>query len=81
MSEQESAERLRPGREPTVDDVRALVGPATPHFALQIRNRVQRLIESLPEDHPARVEGERAIEELSGLAKHTGEPRGVGPSH
>jgi hypothetical protein len=81
MSQQESPERLRPDHGPTVDDIRALVGPATPHFALQIRERVRRLIAPLPEDHSARVEGERAIEELTGLAKHTGEPRGVGPSH
>ena len=29
----------RPGRRVTVEDVRELVGPATPHFALQIRDR------------------------------------------
>ena len=27
--------------EPTVDDVDELVGPATPHFAMQIRARVR----------------------------------------
>jgi hypothetical protein len=81
MSQQESPERLQPGREPTVDDIRDLVGPATPHFALQIRERVRQLIAPLAEGHPARVEGERAIEELIGLAQHSGEPRGIGPSH
>ena len=77
MSEAELPDRL--GKRPTPEDIRALVGPATPHFALQIRNRVQRLIAPLPEDDPARVAGERAIEDLEELAKHTGDPRGMGP--
>jgi hypothetical protein len=75
MSETESPERLS-GREITVGDVRALAGPATPHFALQIRNRIQRLIATLPETHPARVEGERQVARLTELARHSGEPRG-----
>ena len=45
MSGQERPDRLVPGRGVTVDDVRELVGPATPHFALQIRDRVARLID------------------------------------
>ena len=45
MSESESPDRLS-GREITVEDVRALAGPSTPHFALQIRNRIQRLIDA-----------------------------------
>ena len=77
MSEAEQPERLD-GRV-TADDIRALVGPATPHFALQIRNRVQRLIEPLPPGDPVRGEGERAIEDLEELAKHSGDPRGLGP--
>ena len=56
MSERERADRLS-GREITIEDIRSLAGPATPHFALQIRNRIQRLIEPLPADHPARIEG------------------------
>ena len=75
MSETERIDLLTPGREVTAEDIRALVGPATPHFALQIRNRVRRLIEGLPPDHPARVEGERRILELEELADHSGEPR------
>jgi hypothetical protein len=63
------------GGEVTPDDIRALAGPATPHFALQIRNRIRRLIEPLPPDHPARVEGERRIAELEELAEHSGDPR------
>lgn len=76
MSEREREDRLT-GREITVEDVRALAGPATPHFALQIRNRIARLIESLPAGHPARVEGERQIARLTDLAQHSGEPRGA----
>jgi hypothetical protein len=76
MSEAERPDRL--AREITVEDVRALAGPATPHFALQIRNRIKRLIEPLPVDHPARVEGERQVGRLTELAGHSGEPRGPG---
>jgi hypothetical protein len=79
VSEAERPDRLDPSYEVTVEDVRSLAGPATPHFALQIRNRIQRLIEPLPADHPARVEGEREIARLEDLARHSGEPRGPGP--
>jgi hypothetical protein len=53
--------------EPTVDDIDALVGPATPHFAFQIRARVRELIADLPEEHQVRVYGERQIELLERL--------------
>ena len=76
MSESERPDRLS-GREITVEDVRALAGPSTPHFALQIRNRIARLIAPLPADHPARIEGERQIARLTQLAQHSGDPRGV----
>ena len=66
MSEFESPDRLY--REPTVDDVRQLMGASTPHFALQLRNRIRTLIGGLPADHPARVEGEREIERLDQIA-------------
>jgi hypothetical protein len=79
MSEAERPERLASGRI-TVDDIRSLAGPATPHFALQIRNRIRRLIDALPEDDPARREGERQIDRLTELARHSGEPRGIGPT-
>ncbi len=79
MSEAERPDRLAGGHRITVEDIRALAGPSTPHFALQIRNRIQRLIEGLPEDDPARLEGERQIERLGELARHSGDPRGVGP--
>jgi hypothetical protein len=51
------------------------MGASTPHFALQIRNRIARLIAGLPEDHPARIEGEREIARLTALG-YTGEIRG-----
>jgi hypothetical protein len=79
MSEAERPDRLAGDRTITVEDIRALAGPSTPHFALQIRNRIQRLIEGLAAGDPARVEGERQIERLTELAQHSGDPRGVGP--
>jgi hypothetical protein len=56
-------------REPTVEDVEQLMGASTPHFALQIRNRIRNLIAGLPPDHPARVLGEREIARLDTLAR------------
>ena len=74
MSEAERPDRLV--RPVTVEDIRALAGPSTPHFALQVRNRIQRLIEGLPEDDPVRREGEIQIVRLEDLAQHSGDPRG-----
>jgi hypothetical protein len=76
VSESESPIRKAPGREVTIDDVRQLMGASTPHFALQIRNRIARLIRGLPEDHPARIEGEREIARLQKLG-FAGEFRGL----
>jgi hypothetical protein len=53
--------------EPTRDDIDALVGPATPHFAYQLRARVHELIENLPADHPIRKYGEEKMELLDRL--------------
>ena len=53
--------------EPTREDIDALVGPSTPHFAYQIRARVRELTEGLPEDHPVRRYGEEQIELLDRL--------------
>ncbi|MDX6594840.1 MAG: hypothetical protein QOI72_222 [Solirubrobacterales bacterium] len=75
MSESENPQLLGQAHEVTPEDIRALAGPATPHFALQVRNRIRRLIAPLPADHPARLEGERKIAQLEELAKHSGEPR------
>ena len=69
MSGAERPDRLSPDHRVTVEDVRALVGAATPHFALQIRDRVAQLIGGLPPDDPARIEGERAIARLEQIAR------------
>ena len=54
-------------REPTRDDVDALVGPATPHFAYQIRARVRELVSELPESHDVRRYAEGQLERLDAL--------------
>ena len=54
--------------EPSIRDIDALVGPATPHFALQIRARVRELIQDLPNDHPVRRYGEEKMRLLEDLA-------------
>jgi hypothetical protein len=53
--------------EVTSDDIDALVGPATPHFAYQLRARVHELIKDLPEDDPIRRYGEEQMELLDRL--------------
>jgi hypothetical protein len=77
VSEAESPTLLAHGHRVTVEDIRALAGASTPHFALQVRNRIRRLIEPLAADDPARVEGERKIAALEDLAAHSGDPRGT----
>jgi hypothetical protein len=79
VSEAERPDRIDPAHRVGVEDIRALAGPVTPHFALQVRNRIRRLIGPLPADDPARKEGERQIVRLEELARHSGEPRGIGP--
>jgi hypothetical protein len=63
----------------TVEDVRQLMGASTPHFALQLRNRIAALIAGLPAGHPARIEGEREIARRERLGVE-GETRGEGPA-
>jgi hypothetical protein len=75
MSQAEHPDRLRADHEVTLNDVRQLMGASTPHFALQLRNRIAKLIRGLPADHPARVEGEREIARLTELGLE-GEVRG-----
>jgi hypothetical protein len=80
VSEAERPDRL--SRPVTVEDIRALAGPSTPHFALQVRNRIQKLVAGLPEDDPVRREGEIQIGRLEELAQHSGDPRGgTGVAH
>ena len=74
MSEFERADRAV--REPTIEDLRQLMGASTPHFALHLRNRIRRLIQGLPEEHPVRREGEREIARLDRIAVE-GELRGA----
>ena len=54
-------------RDPTLEAIDELVGPATPHFAYQLRARIRELIEDLPPDHPARRYGEEKMEYLDRL--------------
>ena len=75
MSQAEHPDRLRDGHEVTIEDVRQLMGASTPHFALQLREWIRKLIADVPPDHPARIEGEREIARLDRLA-FDGETRG-----
>ena len=59
----------------SVEDVRELCGASTPHFALQLRNRIARLIADLPAGHPARLLGEQEMARLQSLGLD-GEQRG-----
>jgi hypothetical protein len=53
--------------EPTKAQIDQLAGPATPHFAYQLRARIRELIEELPEGHPVRLYGEEKMELLDRL--------------
>jgi hypothetical protein len=52
---------------PTIEEIDALVGPATPHFAYQIRARVEELVADLPEDDPVRRHAEEKMKLLDRL--------------
>ena len=75
MSQAEHPDRLRDDHQVTLEDVRQLMGASTPHFALQLRNRIAKLIRGLPAGHPARIEGEREVARLTALGLD-GEVRG-----
>ena len=77
MAEAEQPERLTSQHQVSVDDVRQLMGASTPHFAMQLRNRIRKLIAPLAPDDPARRLGEQEIARLEQLAFH-GEMRGEG---
>ena len=53
--------------EPTFADVDALLGPATPHFAYQLRARLGELVLGLDENHPVRRYAEEKMELLDRL--------------
>ena len=75
MAEAEQPRRLAPDHRVTVEDVRQLMGASTPHFALQLRNRIAKLIRDLPDDDPARRLGLQEIARLERLG-FSGETRG-----
>ena len=74
MSEAENPNRSS-APQVSVEDVRRLCGASTPHFALQLRNRIARLIAGLPAGHPARLLGEQEMARLASLGLD-GEQRG-----
>ncbi len=49
------------------DEIDALVGPATPHFAYQLRARIEELVRDLPEDDDVRRYGEEQMARLDRL--------------
>jgi len=53
--------------QPTKEDVDALVGPATPHFAYQLRARVEELVRDVPEDNPVKRYAVEQMERLDRL--------------
>ena len=54
-------------REPTKEDVDALVGPATPHFAYQLRARLEELVLGLPDSHPVKQYAREKMELMDRL--------------
>lgn len=75
MSGSEAPKRTAPDHVVTVEDVRELMGASTPHFALQLRDRIAKLIAPLRPDDPARALGAAEISRLEQLAL-SGENRG-----
>jgi hypothetical protein len=67
-------------REPTTQDIDALIGPATPHFAYQIRERVERLVADLPEDHLVRAYASQRLAVLDTLGHGTSRAEWGDPS-
>jgi hypothetical protein len=67
-----------PRTEPTTDQIDALVGPATPHFAYQLRARVEELVLDLPEDHEVRRYAEEKMALLDRLG-HASTKAAEGP--
>ena len=65
-------------KRPTRDDIDALVAPATPHFAYQLRARVRELVADLPEGDEVRRHAEEQMELLDRLG-HASTKAGEGP--
>jgi hypothetical protein len=51
----------------SIEEIDALVAPATPHFAYQIRARVHELVLDLSEDNPVRRYAEEKMDLLDRL--------------
>lgn len=61
---------------PSEEELARLVGSATPHFALQIRDRVASYAAALPPDHARQAELARHLARLDALSTH-GESAGL----
>ena len=56
-------------RDPTREDVDALAGPATPHFAPQLRARIEELVLDLPDGHRVKQYAQEKIALLERLGQ------------
>jgi hypothetical protein len=67
--------------EPTKEAIDALVGPATPHFAYQLRARIEELVQDLPANDPLRryAEEQMALLDRLGHASSKAEDGGREP--
>jgi len=52
---------------PSEDELAAIVGAATPHFAFQSRSRIAAFAATLPADHPRQAELAAHLERLDRL--------------
>ena len=66
-------------RDPTRDDIDALVGPATPHFAYQLRARVRSWSPDLPETNAVRRYAAEQMDRLDRLG-HASSKADEGPA-
>jgi hypothetical protein len=75
MAEAEQPDRLL--RRPTIGDIEQLAAGSAPHFALQLRARIGRLIAPLPQGDPVHVYGQEQcalLEQLAFRGEFRGEP-------
>ena len=54
-------------RDATIEEIDRLIGSATPHFAYQLRARIDELVNDLPPDNPTRCYGEEKMALLDRL--------------
>ncbi len=66
--------------EPTTQDIDALLGASTPHFAYQIRERVERVVAPLADDHPVREYAAQRLAVLDALGLANSRAEGGDPS-